>query len=227
MSKVALISVDDLSLAYGEHTVVENLSFEINQGDFLVMVGENGAGKTTVVRSLLGELKPREGEISRADHLKIGYVPQFRNLPTNYPLAVRDFVALNLTQSHLPWLKKTEHNRLNRIIRETNLTKIADRPLGLASGGEKQRAYLAQALVDNPQLLILDESTASLDNEIKYELLDFVAKFQQNGLSVLFITHDWDLAKRYGTRYLQLLPDGSYQSGPINELPNDEEERDV
>lgn len=224
---MALVSVDDITLSYGEQPVIKDLSFEINQGDFLVMIGENGAGKTTVVRSLLGELKPKDGEISKVDHLKIGYVPQFRNLPTNYPLSIRDFVALNLTQSPLPWLKKTEQHRLDRIIRETDLTRIEDRPLGLASGGEKQRAYLAQALVDRPQLLILDESTASLDNEMKYELLNFVAKFQQNGLSVLFITHDWELAKRYGTRYLQLLPDGAYQSGPINELPSTEEANDV
>lgn len=224
---MSLISVDNITLSYGDQPVIQDLSFEINKGDFLVMVGENGVGKTTVVRSLLGELKPREGEIIKPHHLKIGYVPQFRNLPTNYPLSMRDFVGLNLTQSHLPWLTKKERHRLNRIIRETNLTKIASRPLGLASGGEKQRAYLAQALIDNPQLLILDESTASLDNEMKYELLDFVVKFQQNGLSVLFITHDWDLAKRYGNRYLQLLPNGAYQEGPINELPTIEEESDV
>lgn len=221
---MSLLSVDNLTLAYGDQAVVTDLSFEINPGDFLVMVGENGAGKTTVVRSLLGELKPREGEISKQDDLKIGYVPQFRNLATDYPLSIRDFIALNLTQSHWPWLKLTERHRLNRVIRETNLTEIEHRSLGLASGGEKQRAYLAQAIIDRPQLLILDESTASLDNEMKYELLDLVARFQQNGLSVLFITHDWDLAKRYGTRYLQLLPDGAYQSGPINELPTVKEE---
>lgn len=226
-SKLSLVSVDDITLSYGDHPVIQDLSFEINQGDFLVMVGENGAGKTTVVRALLGELKPWEGEIVKQNRLKIGYVPQFRNLPTNYPLSIRDFVGLNLTQSHLPWLSQKERHRLDRMIRETNLINIARRPLGLASGGEKQRAYLAQALIDNPQLLILDESTASVDNEMKYELLDLVVKFQQNGLSVLFITHDWDLAKRYGNRYLQLLPDGAYQEGPINELPDTEEEQHV
>lgn len=224
---MALVSVDNVTLSYGEQPVVKDLSFEINQGDFLVMIGENGAGKTTVVRALLGELKPREGEISKANYLKIGYVPQFRNLPADYPLSIRDFVALNLSKSHLPWLTTKERHRLDRIIRETDLTKIQERPLGLASGGEKQRAYLAQALVDGPQLLILDESTASLDNEMKYELLNLVAKFQQNGLSVLFITHDWDLAKRYGTRYLQLLPNGGYRLGPINELPRTEEANNV
>lgn len=224
---MSLISVNNVTLAYGDQPVVKDLSFQINQGDFLVMVGENGVGKTTVVRSLLGELHPREGEIQKAEHLKIGYVPQFRNLPTNYPLSVRDFVALNMTDSFLPWLTKKEKNRLKRMMRETDLVKIQDRPLGLASGGEKQRAYLAQALVDRPQLLILDESTASLDNEMKYELLDFVVKFQENGLSVLFITHDWDLARHYGTRFLQLMPNGKYQEGPINELPDAKEEDNV
>lgn len=222
-----LISVNDVTLAYGDSPVVSDLSFQINQGDFLVMVGENGVGKTTVVRSLLGELRPRSGEIQKPDRLKIGYVPQFRNLPTNYPLSIRDFVALNMTGSWLPWLTTKERHRLDRILRETDLVKLQERPLGLASGGEKQRAYLAQALVDRPQLLILDESTASLDNEMKYELLDFVAKFQQSGLSVLFITHDWDLARHYGTRFLQLMPDGKYQEGPINELPDAKEEDHV
>lgn len=222
-----LVSVNDITLAYGEQPIVKDLSFDINQGDFLVMVGENGVGKTTVVRAVLGELKPRHGEINKMDHLKIGYVPQFRNLPNDYPLSVRDFIALNLTQSFLPWLKQDEQHRLDRIIRETNLINIQDRPLGLASGGEKQRAYLAQALVDRPQLLILDESTASLDNEMKYELLDLVVKFQQNGLSVLFITHDWDLARHYGSRYLQLNKVGSYQVGPINELPDTKGESHV
>ena len=89
--------------------------------------------------------------------------------------------------------------------------------MGQASGGEKQRAYLAQALLGNPRLLILDESTASLDNEMKYELLDLVAKLQKQELSVIFITHDWDLARSYGTRYLKMMPD-SYQTGSIEEF---------
>lgn len=215
---MAVVSVDDLTVAYGNHLVIDHLSFTVNKGDFLVVVGENGVGKTTLIRSLLGFLKPRSGEINIPAATRIGYVPQFRNIDEEYPLSIRDFVALNAKPRLLPWLTRREHQRVERLLRENDLVKIADRPLGLASGGEKQRAYLAQALLQQPNLLILDESTASLDNEMKYELLDLVTRFQQGGLSVMFITHDWDLAKQYGTRFLHMTKD-SYVSGPINELP--------
>lgn len=215
---MAVVAVDDLTVAYGNHTVISDLSFTVNEGDFLVVVGENGVGKTTLVRSLLGFLKPQSGTISIPKGMRIGYVPQFRNIDEEYPLSIRDFVALNTKPRLMPWLSKHERHRVDRMIRENNLTQIADRPLGLASGGEKQRAYLAQALLAAPGLLILDESTASLDNEMKYELLDLVTRFQQNGLSVMFITHDWDLAQKYGTRFLHMTPTG-YSTGSIDELP--------
>lgn len=220
---MAVISVENLTVAYGDHPVIQDLSFTVNEGDFLVVVGENGVGKTTLVRALLGLLKPQSGTINIPPKTEIGYVPQFRNIDEEYPLSIKDFVSLNLGKSIIPWLSKKERAKVERMIRITNLTSIADRPLGLASGGEKQRAYLAQALLLSPQLLILDESTASLDNEMKYELLDLVTRFQQNGLSVMFITHDWDLARHYGTRFLHMMPNG-YEEGSINELPTVEDE---
>lgn len=220
---MSIVTVNDLTVAYGNHQVIDNLSFNINQGDFLVVIGENGVGKTTLVRSMLGFIKPQKGEIIISPQTKIGYVPQFRNIDQEYPLSIRDFIALNVQHSFLPWLRTSERQRVDEIISQTNLQKVADRPLGLASGGEKQRAYLAQALLSNPSLLILDESTASLDNEMKYELLDLVTRFQQQGLSVMFVTHDWGLAQHYGTRFLQMTGDG-YLTGPINELPRPEKE---
>lgn len=198
---------------------MHDLSFEVQAGDFLVVIGENGVGKTTLVRALFGQLKPKSGEITLAPDTRLGYVPQFRNLARDYPLSIRDFVALNLPLHIRPWLSKAEKVAVDQALEQTNLTEIADRPLGVASGGEKQRAYLAQALLANPQLLVLDESTASLDNEVKFELLDLVEAFRQRGLTVMFITHDWELAKKYGTRYLHITP-GKYTLGPIENLPS-------
>lgn len=219
---MAVVSVEDLNVAYGNHQVISDLSFTVNEGDFMVVIGENGVGKTTLVRALLGLIKPHSGEIDVPASNLIGYVPQFRNIDEEYPLSIRDFVSLNVKKTGFPWLSKKERAKVDRMIRMTDLTAIANRPLGLASGGEKQRAYLAQALLRSPKLLILDESTASLDNEMKYELLDLVTRFQQENLSVMFITHDWDLARHFGTRYLQMMPNG-YSEGPINELPAPEE----
>ena len=219
---MAVVSVEDLNVAYGNHQVISDLSFTVNEGDFMVVIGENGVGKTTLVRALLGLIKPHSGEIDVPASNLIGYVPQFRNIDEEYPLSIRDFVSLNVKKTGFPWLSKKERAKVDRMIRMTDLTAIADRPLGLASGGEKQRAYLAQALLRSPKLLILDESTASLDNEMKYELLVLVTRFQQENLSVMFITHDWDLARHFGTRYLQMMPNG-YSEGPINELPAPEE----
>lgn len=215
---IAILTVDSLTTGYGDQPIVKDLTFDVNEGDFLVVIGDNGVGKTTLIRSLLGLLPIMSGTIDYADDLRIGYVPQFRNIDDEYPLSIRDFVALNLPQRPFPWITKKEHRAIERMLRLTNLTTIADRPLGLASGGEKQRAYLAQALLRNPKLLILDESTASLDNDMKYELLNVVARLQQSGLSVIFVTHDWELATEYGNRFLRLTPNGA-STGPINELP--------
>lgn len=201
--------------------IIKGLNLELHHGEFLVVVGENGVGKTTLVRALLDQLTPKAGKIEEPNNLRIGYVPQFRNLDTEYPLSIRDFVALNLPTRRLPWLSKHEKSMVDQVLKRTNLTSIQNRLLGNASGGEKQRAYLAQALLRSPQLLVLDESTASLDNEMKYELLNLVDSERQHGLTVLFVTHDLELAQHYGSNYL-FLYHGGYQKGPIDQLPIDQ-----
>ncbi|MFC6165884.1 metal ABC transporter ATP-binding protein [Lactiplantibacillus dongliensis] len=204
-----LIAVQHLGIAFPNNQVFKDLSFDIQRGDFVTVIGENGVGKTTLIRALLGMLKPTSGQIKYFPNkkaIKVGYVPQFRNLDQEYPLTIEDFVSLNM-RGWRPWLSKAEHRQVDTALRVTNVKKIKQRPLGMASGGEKQRAYLAQAIVQAPQLLILDESTASLDNEMKYELLDLVQNLNQTShITVLFITHDLPLAKQYAKHYLALRP---------------------
>lgn len=216
-----ILSIKNLSLAYGDKKVIQNLNFTLTKGSFTVILGENGVGKTTLVRALLGQLKPQAGTINfEAGHpaVKLGYVPQFRNVDEEYPLTIREFVALNLYHGWTPWLNRQERDRVDWAIEQTNMTQIADRTLGQASGGEKQRAYLAQALIEQPNLLVLDESTASLDEAMKYELLDLVSRLQKEQiLSVLFVTHDLPLAKQFADHFLLMEPD-HYLTGKINEL---------
>lgn len=213
-----MLTVDNLAINFGSTGVFTDLSFEVEQGDFLAVIGVNGVGKTTLVRTILGQLKPSAGAINKNPQLKIGYVPQFRNIDSEYPLSVTDFIGLNFTGLKWPWLSKSERNRIQAVIKQLGLTAIANRPLGRASGGEKQKAYLAQALVANPNLLILDESTASLDPTTKQELLQVVKQLNRDlGLTIIFISHDMELVNQYPNKYLWLKSDG-YATGPIAQL---------
>lgn len=224
MTQKSLLTLDHLAVQFPDRQVFQDLNLTLDYGHFLSIVGENGAGKTTLIRTLLHQLKPSAGTVRffpNRKAIKIGYVPQFRNLDKEYPLTIRDFISLNLSGIRLPWLSRKERHAIKQVIQQTNLTAIAQRPLGMASGGEKQRAYLAQALVEKPNLLILDESTASLDNVMKYDLLELVKKInREQKLTVIFVTHDLPLAKQYADEFLLLQRQG-YQTGPIAKLPED------
>ncbi|USS87894.1 ATP-binding cassette domain-containing protein [Fructilactobacillus hinvesii] len=216
-----ILATHELQEQFTEKSVLNNLSFELYRGRFLSIVGENGVGKTTLIRIILGQLKPTRGSVEffpNRKAVKIGYVPQFRNIDDEYPLSVKNFVALSFAHSVVPWLQPAERKRLDAVLDETELTKLQNEPLGRASGGEKQRAYLAQALALAPDLLILDESTASLDPIAKEQLLRLVRKLnQQTGVTVISVTHDIPLAQQFSDDYLLLQPNG-YQFGPIKQL---------
>jgi len=198
-----VIEAKDLTKRFGQQLVFENLNFKINDGDFISLIGPNGSGKTTLVKILMGLEKKTSGELSFTKKQTIGYVPQFRNIDMDYPLDIEQFVRLNLKFTLSPSKRHEDDELIKNILQETKLTELKNRPLGLASGGEKQKAYLAQALLNDPKVLILDEATASLDVEVKMQLMDLVQELNQKyNLTVIFITHDYELTKKYTSRAL-------------------------
>lgn len=218
--KTNLIDINHLSISFPNQQLFQDLSFSIAAGDFTAIIGENGVGKTTLIRILLGQIRPTTGTLVLNPELKIGYVPQFRNIDSEYPLSIRDFISLGFTNTIRPWLSKAERETLNKVIERVGLNKIANYPLGQASGGQKQRAYLAQALVRDPNLLILDESTASLDITSKNELLRVISQLNAKyGLAVIFISHDLDLVKEYAKSFVWIKRNDDYLTGTISELP--------
>lgn len=197
-----MIEANNLSKSFGNQLVFKDVNFKINDGEFISLVGPNGSGKTTLVKIIMGLEKPTHGSIKLA-HQTIGYVPQFRNIDLDYPLSIEQFICLNLKVTFSPQKRQDNNELIQDILQKTGLTNLKDRPLGLASGGEKQKAYLAQALLNEPKILILDESTASLDVEVKMQLMDLVQELNQKyRLTVIFITHDYDLTKKYTKRAL-------------------------
>lgn len=197
-----MIVANNLTKKFGKQLVFENLNFTINDGDFISLVGPNGSGKTTLVKILMGLESKTSGDL-QVPNQTIGYVPQFRNIDLDYPLSIEQFVRLNLKFTFSPKQRQQDNKLLHTIMEKTHLLELKNRPLGLASGGEKQKAYLAQALLNDPQILILDESTASLDVEVKMQLMDLVQELNQKyQLTVIFITHDYELTKKYTNRAL-------------------------
>ncbi|TPR50532.1 ATP-binding cassette domain-containing protein [Apilactobacillus micheneri] len=198
-NKQPLLSVNNLNVAVQDRTLINNLSFQILPATLTCVTGENGVGKTTMVKAILKNFNKNNTVKATIKRSQFQYVPQFRNIDNDYPLTVKDFISLGLQHSMLPWLSKKEKSSVNKVIKMTNLEALAKTPLGNCSGGEQQRVFLAQALVTYPKLLILDESTASLDKEAKFLLLDVVKQvIKKTHTAVIFITHDPVLVQTYG-----------------------------
>ncbi|SEM80045.1 zinc/manganese transport system ATP-binding protein [Ligilactobacillus sp. WC1T17] len=203
----AIIKVQNLTLKIPGRTLFSKLSFEIPAHKLTCITGDNGVGKTTLIKHLLQDLdqkytKHTQFMVSRKE---VQYVPQLRNVDDEYPLCIQDFAAFGL--KHPGFFKRSaaSQTKLDDVLKETNLLKIKNQPLGHASGGEKQRAYLAQALCADPKLLILDEATASLDRTSKHDLLKMLRKvMHEHDLTILFITHDPELIEQYADYELNL-----------------------
>lgn len=199
-----MIEFINLGKEFPDKPLFKNVNFTLNDGDFLSVIGKNGSGKTTLIKILMGLEKPTSGKIKfDKNKVKFGYVPQFRNIDVDYPLSIQSFVELNLNKSGFIFKNKKDKSRLRDALEKTGLLELKDLPLGLASGGEKQKAYLAQAIVNKPDVLILDESTASLDGSAKEKLMELVQLLnEEQKLTVIFVTHDYLLAKKFAKKYL-------------------------
>lgn len=209
-----ILTVKDLSMRFEDKTVFSDVNFSLKKGSTTALLGANGTGKTTIIRILMGMLQPTTGTIDFDSDARVGYVPQFRNIDSDYPLSIRSFIELNT-----PLFKtKKVKQEVDRILEETNLTKIQHTRMGEASGGQKQRAYLAQALIDNPNFIILDEATASLDPKAKIELMELIQHLNaKHHVTVLFTTHDIPLARKYMKDYL-LFQNKTLVAGKITDL---------
>lgn len=198
---IDILEVENLSMRFDKKPVFTNLNFNLKKGSMTALLGPNGTGKTTLINILMNMLVPTTGSFQFAKDARLGYVPQFRNIDAEYPLSIEAFIGLNA-----PLIKNSEiKNAIKTQLEETNLYDIKNTRLGEASGGQKQRSYLAQALLDNPNMIILDEATASLDPMAKDELMRLIKHLnEKHNITVLFVTHDVPLAMRYMQDYLYL-----------------------
>src|SRR5579871_2392195 len=196
-----IIEASDLTASYGETPIWQDASFGVSRGQFIGVLGPNGAGKTTLFRILLGLLQPTGGRLTvfgrqpKRGDMRIGYVPQRRFVDSEMRLEALELVRLGIngTKWGVGGLSKAseERNQALRALKKVDAGTFAHRPVGLLSGGELQRVLLAQALVSQPDLLLLDEPLANLDIRRQAELVRLIDDIvRKDRVSVLLIAHD-------------------------------------
>ena len=198
-----------------EMEAVRGVSVSVSPGRLLAVVGPNGAGKTTLLRLLTGALAPQEGEVDLDDRpltglddreraRAIAVVPQSESSP--FPVTVREMVGMGRYPHLGPWERSGNRDRaaVDHALERCAVTAFADRDIGQLSGGERQRARIARALAQEAPILLLDEPTAGLDLRYRMELFHLLRELRDDGLAVLVITHDLNLAARFADRLLLL-----------------------
>jgi zinc/manganese transport system ATP-binding protein len=199
MSETPVIQIHNLHIHFGERKILEDINMTINEGEFIAMLGPNGAGKSTLLKLLLGLYKPTSGTIKilgkepRRGNDEIGYAPQHRTLEADLALRARDVVGFGLDGNKwgigLPDSKRTA--KVNEALKEVDMLRLAEMPVGKLSGGEQQRLLIAQALLTNPKILFLDEPLSNLDITHGQAIVNLLTKIAKNRtITILLVTHD-------------------------------------
>ena len=185
-----LFVFEHVGCGYGAGTVIDDVDLTVDTGDFVGIVGPSGSGKTTVLKALLGIVAPRYGRVRLRDGLRIGYAPQVETIDWSFPVTVFDVVALTVPHGRFRRLARCDADRIGRIIDALGLDGLHDRHISELSGGQQQRVFLARALAQDPDLLVLDEPAGGVDVATRHELLHLLADLHRDGMAIVLTTHD-------------------------------------
>ncbi len=207
---MAIITTKDVSMKYNSRTVVSDISITVDSGDYLCIVGENGSGKSTFVKGLLGLMTPCGGTIEYGEnmtHADIGYLPQHTEAQHDFPAVVGEIVisgCLGSMKFH-PFYTKSQRELAVSNMKRLGIYEYRRRPYRALSGGQQQRVLLARALCAAKKLLVLDEPTAGLDPVVTAEMYEILADINKSdGLAVIMISHDIDIALKYADKILHI-----------------------
>ena len=207
---MAQLLCKDVVLGYEGHAVVQHLNFEVNEGDYLCIVGENGSGKSTLIKTLLGLRPPMSGEIRTGDGLEadsIGYLPQQTVVQKDFPASVQEIVRSGCLGRFgwRPFYGKQEKAMAKKQMERLGILHLAERCYRELSGGQQQRVLLARALCATRSMLLLDEPVAGLDPVAVQEMYGLLEELnREEKITILMVSHDIRAAVMYGDHILHI-----------------------
>ena len=228
------LKLENFSSGYKNNFVVKNINLSVNSGEWLGVIGPNGSGKSTLIKGILRIIRPFRGNIylknkdikflsNKKISQTISFLPQ--QLNSNLMLTVRQLVALGRSPYKEFWefeLNKIDQEIINKSLNLVDMYDLKDKQINQISGGQLQRAYLALALAQEPEILILDEPTNALDLKYQIKLLEIIKDLKLNSnISVITILHDLNLAARYSEKILALKSGKSIGYGSCDEIINE------
>ena len=217
--KDPIVDVAEATFAYGRNVILESVEMQIHDSEFWCFIGPNGEGKTTLIKALLGALRPKRGLIRLrpdfARRTRIGFVPQNCDLNPTVPTTIQSFVIQGT--AGLPVVETKLKQRVQKSLEVMGIQHIRDRSIWKVSGGQRQRAMVARALVRDPLLMIVDEPTAGLDLAASSGLLKTITELnRQHGITVIFVTHDLQLAGHHAS-HVAVFKNRRVTCGPVAE----------
>jgi zinc transport system ATP-binding protein len=201
------IQIAGLSFSFGLAPVLQDINLEVFRGEFMGLVGPNAGGKSTLLKLILGLLRPQSGRIRvlgaapEEARRRVGYVPQYPSFQRDFPISVEQVVLLGRLGStpSLGWYRRADREAALHALAEVEAADLARRRIGTLSGGQLQRVLLARALVGEPQILILDEPTANIDQRAEGDIFDLLAMLNAR-LTILVVSHDIAFISSYVDR---------------------------
>ena len=189
------IAIEDLWLSFADKSVLEGINLDIFQGDFLLVSGPNGGGKTSLLRTILGLQKPTRGAVyffregQQVPSLDIGYLPQKNSIDSRFPITVEEVVASGLMGcGKQP--KTVQKREIDHMLDLMGITTLREKPIGVLSGGQLQRALFGRALISRPEMLILDEPSSYIDRQFEVRMVEILRELSSRGTTVIMVSHE-------------------------------------
>jgi ABC-type Mn2+/Zn2+ transport system ATPase subunit len=195
------LSVEGLNVAYSAGVALEDVGFTVRRGEYVAIIGPNGAGKSTLLKAILGMITPQSGSVRVESEKPLGYVPQHEGVNLQFPVTVRDVVMMG-RHRQIGWLRqprKADQAAVDIALARVGLESLGKRQIGELSGGQRRRAFIARALAQEADMLLLDEPMSGVDVDGQAAIMTVLDTLNADGLTILMTTHDLDLAfRRFG-----------------------------